>query len=157
MLFQFRVLEVITACRLSWKAVLYTVQTIKFKIQSDYTTPEINIHDQKPNPSASPQCSLVSSESTQQSKCISRVSSSCPDEVSGNAGLITVTGYIIIDPMDDDSSATEALLGAGTRRGKGRRREDLEGGGDRTSGWEALKACLGLSQCLTNIILCTGQ
>lgn len=74
----------------------------------------------------------------------------------GTEFLITVLDYIIIDTMDDGCSATESLLGEGRKRGKGRRQEDSNDGGDSISSWGALKAFLGLSQCLTSAILCYG-
>jgi hypothetical protein len=60
-----------------------------------------------------------------------------------------------MDMTDVDNIATEELLGGGRKRVK-RCQEGSEGGGDRFSGWETLKACVGLSQFLTNLVLCSS-
>jgi hypothetical protein len=62
---------------------------------------------------------------------------------------------IIIDMIDVENSAAEALL-EGRRRQANGRRENSDSSGDGGSGWSALTACFGLSQCLANLILCFG-
>jgi hypothetical protein len=81
----FHVREVITACGLSLEAAACTDQTNKPKIHYTlFTLSRNDIHDQKHHPSATPQCSPVSCESRQQSRCISRVSYLYSDYVPGD-------------------------------------------------------------------------